>query len=251
MKKFGFGRKFIFALFFVPLTCILILSGKDDCRMVFAKGDKKNYLNHSIDQSDRHKLSHVKETNINVEKIVYGSKQANNQIILYLSPTCRSCAKLLKENIDYFKNLIDNSYGNINFEIKPYINSKGDLDVAKLMYILPSINGKAGGIESMNVLLKVFENQNDWIKSKNPKTFLMKVLVQKNLMEQVNIQMGNRSLKNSIISKYKIDYDYFSKNAETSLPIIIVNNNEIGKINQYNGNLSKDEIRKFIKSTIK
>ena len=232
MRFFKFGKKFFFALFFVPLICIIILSSDNTNRLAFAKDSKLKMHTTTLPPA-----------NVNVTQITIGNPTARVKIILYLSPSCHNCAEILINHFDYFKKIVDESSGSICLEIKPYVGSKGDLDAVKLMYLASK---SESGLDRAEVLLTIFRKQNDWINSsqifkKPPRTFLLNDIIGR---PELKKKLQDNKLQSDILRKCKSEYkDYINRLSGTGIPIIKVcvreMNNRI-RTYEYSGN-SGDE----------
>lgn len=255
MKIFGFGKKFLMAILLIPVLCALILLGRNNNNIfAFARlvsvdnGYALKPQENSIPANNFKKItpnsfsSKAKILNLN-----YGNKVADKRIILYLSPTCNSCCRLLLNDFKTFKDLVDRSNGKISMEIKPYISSKGDLDVAKMLYILPTISESVSPeLDAFNILINVFKNQKKWMNSKTPRELLKNLFADIYSKDMIDFAIKDKEQKNKIMSKYKKDYEYYATKSESSLPMIVIYDKATNLYYQYDSNLATENILKFI-----
>lgn len=104
-------------------------------------------------------------------EIVIGDAKAPHTLIVYSSFSCNHCRKF---HIDEFpklkKDYIDK--GKVRVILRNYIDDLGALEAAILMRIFYSKSGDA-----IAFYKQIFNEQKDWISSKNPREFLKQVFI--------------------------------------------------------------------------
>lgn len=258
MKIFRFGKKFLIAIFLIPVLCALILLGRNNNILAFARLVNLDNMHVSEYQADLIQCSSSQKNVVNpfsskvkILNLTYGNKAADKRIMLYISPTCNSCCKLFLNDFNTFKNLVDTSNGKTSMEIKPYISSRGDLDVAKMLYILPTISeSNSPEFDALNILLNVFRNQKKWMNSQNPRELLKNLFVNDYSKEMIDFAIKDKEQKDKIISKYKKDYAYYAKRSASSLPMIVIYDKSTDLYYQYDSNLAIKNILKFINDPV-
>lgn len=308
-----FGKNVPIAIFLIPLVCGVLLLGKE---ATIAKNDVKTLIEIEPEEID---VSHVEDAyskfvinnangkkyltsgdtkhkfkdnkakkELKLPRFIYGSENATNKIMLYLSPTCSSCANVFLDNIKWLCDIVDNSNGNVSLEVLGNVNSLADKDVTKEMYKInfsaetvkdlmsgADVNiAQSGVLRSFKLLCSVFKNQKIWKESKSPKNVLRQIIKyndkyikselfsvngivsitneninEDNIVSKNDVQSRfDTSLDNGLLKKYMVDYKEFSRNE--NLPKIHILITDKNKLVKFTGNLSQQNIQDFIKKNI-
>jgi protein-disulfide isomerase len=121
-----------------------------------------------LDESFQESLAKLRiPDNYRLNEVIIGNKHAPRTIIVYLSFTCGHCKDFFNNELPKIrKKYIDS--GKIRIYLRNYLDDLGALEAAVLVRCL--------GGESLSTTLelfqKVFDNQKEWQKSKEPRKFL-------------------------------------------------------------------------------
>jgi len=107
----------------------------------------------------------------NLEEIVIGDEKAPHTVIVYSSFSCNHCSKFHREEFPKLKrDYIDK--GLVKVILRNYIDDLGALEAAILMRIF-----YAKSKDAVVLYKKIFDEQKDWMGSKNPREFLKQIFV--------------------------------------------------------------------------
>lgn len=107
-----------------------------------------------------------------LKDIVIGNEQAPQTLVIYSSFTCNHCHEFHTELFEKFKkNYIDT--GKVKIILRQYLDDVGALEAAILVRCLCKNNANA----VLDAYHQIFENQKEWMHSKEPQKFLKNLFV--------------------------------------------------------------------------
>lgn len=106
-----------------------------------------------------------------LEEIVIGDEKAPHTVIVYSSFSCNHCSKFHREEFPKLKkDYVDK--GIVKVILRNYIDDLGALEAAILMRIF-----YAKSKDAITLYKKIFNEQKEWMSSKNPREFLKQIFV--------------------------------------------------------------------------
>ncbi|MDR1333838.1 MAG: DsbA family protein [Holosporaceae bacterium] len=102
-----------------------------------------------------------------LEEIVIGNERAPHTVVIYLSFTCSHCGDFFNGEFQEIRKKYVNA-GVIKMYLRSYLDDIGALEAASIVRCLA---GKSSNMV-LELSQKVFANQEEWRKSKNPREFL-------------------------------------------------------------------------------
>lgn len=104
-------------------------------------------------------------------EIVIGNEKAPHTLVVYSSFSCNHCSKFHREEFPKLKkDYIDK--GLVKVILRNYIDDLGALEAAILMRIF-----YAKSKDAVALYKKIFDEQKDWMSSKNPREFLKQIFI--------------------------------------------------------------------------
>jgi protein-disulfide isomerase len=153
-----------------------------------------------------------------LQEIIIGNPKAPNTIIVYISFTCSHCRDFCKETLPELKKKYANT-GKASIYIRFFLDDLGSLDATLLVRCLGSHQD-----EILNLAAKIFEEQDEWKKSSDPRAFLIKNI------EKSNYRIGDikRCLTNEPLKKNLEDAHTIVAKEIHLIPAFVIN----GKVHQ-------------------
>ena len=106
-----------------------------------------------------------------LEEIVIGDEKAPHTVVVYSSFSCNHCSKFHREEFPKLKrDYIDK--GIVKVILRNYIDDLGALEAAILMRIF-----YAKSKDAVTLYKKIFNEQKEWMNSRNPREFLKQIFV--------------------------------------------------------------------------
>jgi len=169
------------------------------------------------------------KSDIKINSIYEGNKNAKIEIIVFESLTCSHCAYFHKEIYPKLKkDFIDNNYVKIVFKSFPL--DLAALNASKIAHCNNDGNSK--------ILHLLYEKQNDWVKGENIKDYnsnLRKIIKDENIKLDFDKCLNNNLLEDHILEQRIEGVKKYKVNAT---PTIIINEQKFDKPLTYN-NLEK------------
>lgn len=107
----------------------------------------------------------------NLEEIVIGDKNASHTLVIYSSFSCGHCCKFHEKELPRLKRQYVDS-GKLKIILRNYIDDLAAMEAAILMRIFYNKSKDVIGLYKV-----VFDSQQDWMKSQNPREFLKQIFV--------------------------------------------------------------------------
>ena len=150
------------------LVCCLF-----SCLSVWASDNQKSgaqFVDESKSFSENLKNLQIPDE-FKLPEIVIGNEKAPHTVVVYSSFSCNHCSKFHREEFPKLKkDYIDK--GLVKVILRNYIDDLGALEAAILMRIF-----YAKSKDAVTLYKKIFDEQKDWMNSKNPREFLKQIFI--------------------------------------------------------------------------
>lgn len=165
---------------------LLIIIAASSCGVTECVDSKKHHT-YSCKLNNSHKCNKIKRKQSPViRECILGKRDATVKATLYTSYTCKHCADFHINIFDIFKKKYLDS-GLVRLKIKNFIDDKGAFEASMLTNCIYCRKHR------MKFMQKIFQNQQQWMKSKYPHEFLIQIFEKENI--------GNQKIANCLSNK--------------------------------------------------